>query len=92
MTKITYTKDLTTIVDSYLIKDIPTLVDEIIQERIKLGYSVRSKQSYINEIIVHNRLYNLGLFKSHTKDTDLEEDIDFISEKLYSLLSIFAKK
>ena len=92
MTKITYTKDLTTIVDSYLIKDIPTLVDEIIQERIKLGYSIRYKQSYINEIIVHNRLYKLGLFRNHTKDTDLEENIDFISEKLYSLLSIFAKK
>ena len=92
MTKIIYTKDLTTVINSYLVKDIPSLVDEIIQERIKRGYPIRYKQSYINEIIAHNRLYKLGLFRSRTKDADLEEDIDVISEKLYSLLSIFAKK
>ena len=38
-----------------------------------LGHS-RTIESYIHEWVAHNVLYNLGLFRSHTKDVDLNDD------------------
>lgn len=72
--KTKYTKNLTKIYDSYLMQDVPKEVKQIIAERIKRGFPVnRTLKSYIAETKTHNRLYRLGLFKKHTKDTDLEE-------------------
>lgn len=44
--------------------------------------SKRTIASWIKEWKAHNRLYKLGLYKSHTKDCDLEE-----CEKLHRLLA-----
>lgn len=42
--------------------------------KVEAGYkSRRSIWSWRREWIAHNRMYNMGLFKSHTRDTDLEE-------------------
>ena len=38
-----------------------------------LGHS-RIIESYIHEWVAHNVLYNLGLFRSHTRDVDLNDD------------------
>lgn len=42
----------------------------------------RSINSYVEEWYAHNWLYKLGLFKSHTKDTDLDGD-----EQWYRLIA-----
>ena len=71
---IIYSKYNTKIMDGYLEKDISKKVDEIIEERKKKGYPVtRTKASYIAEWKAHNRLYRLGIKRSHTKDVDLNE-------------------
>lgn len=83
------TKDNTKVFDSYLIpnKSLDNIVKAIIEERKAKRYIVtRSVESYKNEIRFHNRMYKLGLFKSHTKDTDLEEPISFIKELIYGIL------
>lgn len=48
----------------------------------------RSELSLLNEWRVHNLCYTLGIFKSHTKDVDLNLISNF-SNFLYSLLSPF---
>lgn len=51
--------------------------------KMKVNYkSKRTMKSWIKEWKAHNRLFKLGLFKSHTKDCDLEEN-----EKWYRLLA-----
>ena len=51
--------------------------------QMKTGYqSKRSLKSWIKEWKAHNRLYKLGLFRSHTVDCDLEEN-----EKLHRLIA-----
>ena len=47
---------------------------------------LRNSTSYIYEIKAHNKLYNLGLFISHTIDTDLEEDLSPINKFIYFIL------
>lgn len=87
--KITYTKTCTKIYDSYLIpnKELNKVVYKIIKERKTKGLPVtREVKSYVREIKAHNRLYKLGLFKSHTKDTDLEENITSSKEKIFMLI------
>lgn len=76
--RIIYTENNTKVVDSYKLtkKEVEAIVYEI--ELTRLGKhlpQIRSKKSYKCEIKAHNRLYKLGLFRSHTKDTDLEEKI-----------------
>lgn len=86
---IIYTGNNTKVIDSYKLndKEIKEIVENIINERKKKGLKVtRSKESYIREIKAHNRLYKLGLFKSHTKDTDLEENITSSKEKIFMLI------
>ena len=79
---IEYNEEIIRIVDSYLISQ-DGIMELILKEFIKrTGYkSKRSMKSWIKEWKAHNRLYNLGLFKSHTKDCDLEEN-----EKWWRLL------
>lgn len=70
-------------------KEIKWVVNEIIRERKRVGYIVtRDVQSYYNEIIGHNRLYKLHLFRKHTKDTDLEEPTTKFKEAAFKILSI----
>lgn len=84
---IEYTEKCTKIYDSYLAPNISDLVWEIMRERYKRKLLItRDYFSYYNEIKAHNRLYNLGLFRSHTKDTDLEENIKKWKEILFRII------
>lgn len=86
---IEYNKKKTTIYDSYLMKNVSKEVKEIIKERKEKGYKInRSLNSYIRETKAHNRLYKLGLFKKHTKNTDLEENIKLWKEIVYFIIGI----
>lgn len=83
-----FNKNNTRIIDSYKIVDLE--MDYVIQELVSFRKEnnllvTRTNESYRNEIIAHNRLYKLGLFKSHTKDVDLEEPISKCKEKMYGL-------
>lgn len=61
-----------TIENGYLVKDIE--IQKVIIQQLLDKYEWfrgRSLKSYVHEWRAHNRLYSLGLFKSRTKDTDL---------------------
>ena len=86
---IIYSKYNTKIMDGYLEKDISKKVDEIIEERKKKRYPVtRTKASYIAEWKAHNRLYRLGIKRSHTADVDLEERIDKCKDVIYRVIGV----
>lgn len=89
---IIYYEDSTKVTNSYLLDD-----DDIERVAAEIAYSrsckfdwrciyLRNEKSYIKEIKAHNRLYNLGLFKSHTQDCDLEEDQKLIYKIIYELI------
>ena len=87
--KIRYLKNKTKIYDSYLIKDVKKQVEDIINERVDMDYKItRSLKSYIAETKAHNRLYKLGLWKKHTKNTDLEENIKLWKEIVYRIIGV----
>ena len=87
--KITYKNKLTKIYNSYLLTDIPIVIDEVIEKRKEKGFDInRSRRSYIAKTKAHNRMYKLGLFKKHTKNTDLEEDIKLWKEIVYRIIGI----
>lgn len=88
--RVSYSKNCTTVYNSYLIKDITKAVDEIINYRLKHNFPVtRAKDSYVSEWKAHNRLYKLGLFKSHTKNVDLEENLSKKNELIWKILGGF---
>lgn len=87
--KVKYTKNKTTIFDSYSMKNVSKEVKKIIEERKEKKYKTnRTLNSYIRETKAHNRLYKLGLFKKHTKNTDLEENIKLWKEIAYFIIGI----
>lgn len=51
----------------------------------------RTDESLITEWHVHNVLYNLHLFRKHTKDVDLNYPQSKIMEIAYSIIGIFLK-
>lgn len=84
-----YTKENTTIRNSYLLteNELNEEIQKIIESRNELELPVtRTIESYKSEIRVHNRLYNLGILTSHTKDADLEENINKWKELIYFIL------
>ena len=88
--KVKYTKNLTTIYDGYKMKDVEEVIKKMMEERYKRKLPItRSLQSYIAETKAHNRLYKLGLFRSHTKDVDLEENIASWKEAIWFMLGGF---
>lgn len=55
----------------------------------KTGYeSKRDIDSWIREWKAHNRLYRLGIYRSHTKDCDLNEDEKWWRLWFYGILGI----
>ena len=87
--KIRYLKSKTIIYDSHLMKNVKKQVEDIINERIDINYpTTRSLKSYIAETKAHNRLYKLGLWKKHTKNCDLEEDIKLWKEIVYRIIGV----
>lgn len=86
---IIYSSKLTTIFNSYLVTDCDRLIDSIIKYRGRRGFPItRSRRSYKAELIAHNRMYKMGMFKSHTRDTDLEENIKLWKEIAYFIISL----
>lgn len=87
--KVTYRKKLTKVYDSYLMNNVADEIKEIIAKRREKGLPItRSMKSYIRETKAHNRLYKLGLFRKHTKSTDLEENIKKWKEIVYFIIGI----
>lgn len=90
--EIKYFEDYTKITNSYLLtnKEIEEVAEEIEFSRYnKYDWKckhLRNKVSYIEEIKSHNRLYKIGLFRSHTVDTDLEEDLNTFEKITYFIL------
>ena len=81
--KIRYDNGCVTILNSYKIHDKDTMRVTLECFIMETNYeSNRSIESWIKEWRSHNRLYNMGLFKEHTKDCDLEE-----KEKLHRLIA-----
>lgn len=84
--KMKYNEEYTKVYDSYKY-DADKLADEIIKTRYKDKLSItRDHTSYAREIRGHNRLYKLGLFKSHTKDVDLEEHNSKLMEVVWRII------
>ena len=51
----------------------------------------RTDESLINEWFAHNVLYNLHLFRKHTKDVDLNYPQSKMMEIVYSIVGVFLK-
>ena len=84
---ITFTKDNTHVEDSYKSTDIGLEVCYIIRERYVRGLPrTRTFDSYVGEWKGHNRLYKLHLFRSHTKDVDLNEKNSVIEELIWLII------
>lgn len=90
MIKYEFYEDETVIYNSYILKDYEiknVVVPEIIYYRLKKYLPVnRTNKSYEREIKAHNRLYKLGLYKDHTKDCNLEENIKWYYELIYFII------
>jgi len=86
--KIQYDKTNVRIIDSYKVKE-KEMADILFWFMFKTGYeSKRSLDSWLREWKAHNRLYRLGLFRSHTKDCDLNEEEKWWRLLAYSILGI----
>ena len=89
---IIYNKDNTHVEDSYLIKNRKSIRNEVdwiktIRKARKLPVT-RTDNSYVREWIGHNRLYELGIKKDHTRSVDLNENNGILEELLWMILSI----
>lgn len=89
---ILFYEDSTKVTNSYLLTD-----KEIEQVANYIAYCrsclydwkcicLRDEKSYIREIKAHNKLYKMGLFISHTIDTDLEENITPLNKLAWFIL------
>lgn len=85
--KIQYDKSNVKIIDSYKVKRRWDMLFILITFQENTNYhSKRSLDSWIREWKAHNRLYRLGLFRSHTKDCDLNEDEKFWRVFFYRII------
>ena len=68
-------------------KELDEIILALMASRILNNLKItRSYNSYKRELKAHIRLYKLGLFKEHTKDADLEENIKLWKEIFYLLI------
>lgn len=83
------------IIDSYRVTkhDMIPELQKIHEETANSHVWNRKYKSLKNEWIVHNFLYNIHLFRSHTKDIDLNypNKFEWIYNMLGTLVSIFIK-
>ena len=85
--EIKYEEGNTHIVNSYLVKDVDLDVGCIMRERVLRKLPVtRTFESYKREWKAHNNMYNLHLFRKHTKDVDMEEPIKWYYELIYWII------
>ena len=86
---IIYSEYNTKVMDGYMQANIERTVQEIIEVRKIKGYPVtRTKASYIAEWKAHNKLYRLGIKRNHTKDVDLEENINKCKDIIYRVIGV----
>ena len=83
--------DAITIVNSYDIKNPEEFIGKLIKELDGDFNYKRTRESWIKELYVHNLLYKYGLFKSHTRSTDLCEDESLYRLIAYNILMPIAK-
>ncbi len=77
------------IINSYKIKTEREMIAILKTFKNRTGFqSKRTLKSWIKEWKAHNRLYKLGLFKSHTIDCDLEENEKWWRLLAYQILGI----
>ena len=88
--KIDTTKNNTHITNSYKVQNRKSIRNEVVyikEQRKILRYpTTRTDNSYIREWVGHNRLYNLGLFRKHTKDCDIQEPSNLLNELIWLIL------
>lgn len=79
------------IIDSYKIKDKKLIKEAVIEilEKAPMYFSNRTVRSLVREWKAHNRLYEWGLFVSHTKDCDLEAKESLFKRFFYFFLGRF---
>lgn len=92
MTNIEVYKDRIKILDSYKIssrKEMRRVLVEILRESpdCEVFYS-RTFPNLIREWVAHNRLYKLGIRRSHTKNVCLEANQKWYMKILYFLISM----
>lgn len=88
-TKIQYDAGNVRIIEACKVRDSMEMLATLIEFKRMTGFeSKRSLQSWMKEWKAHNRLYKLGLFKSHTKDCDLEENEKKHRLMVYEILGI----
>lgn len=72
------------------IKDMKEVIKHVYYKYIcKADNHNRTMFNLLNEWRAHNLLYTLGLFRSHTKDVDLNYNQHFIMKVLYGIASLF---
>lgn len=71
--------------ESYKIRRLSDMMDYLIEHKCELGDS-RSMESYLIEWRAHNIMYDLGLFRSHTKDVDLNDDESMTRRIAYAII------
>lgn len=89
--KVHISEDNTAILNSYIVKSAPDMESILYKIRTnasdKYAISKRSIPSMIREWRVHNLLYSIGLFKSRTRDVDLNIGNPWYIKALYFILS-----
>ncbi len=79
------------IVDSYRIKEIDAFIKDL-KNTIGEDFNyTRTEKAWSDEWYAHNLVYKFGLFRTHTKDVDLNEDEYKFAIFLYRLMKPFAK-
>ena len=87
--KIKYDRKGISIINSYKVTQAEDMFIILRLFQLKTYYkSRRTLKSWVKEWKAHNRLYKLGLFKSHCKDCDLEENEKLHRLVVYQILGI----
>lgn len=79
------------IIDSYKLnnkKEMKSVIEEVLN-KTPLYHQTRSVKALVREWRSHNILYKLGLFKTHTKDCDLESNEKLHRRFVYFFLGRF---
>lgn len=87
------TRDNIHICDSYLIRRRTEMSGKLLELKVGTDYCrvwhERSERTLIREWRGHNCLYDLGLFRSHTKDVDLDVPTKWWQQAIFAVLSFF---
>lgn len=85
-------KDVLTIRNSYLVREEAQMlkgIDRLIDQWPESDVWIRSNASLLREWKAHNLLYDLHLFREHTKDVDFEYPQKWYTRVAWFVLSQF---